>query len=70
MASTESQKKASIKYAKNNLKRIPLDVKLDEYENIKAFAESKNMSVRGLIMQAIKHEIERGQHLFFSCPCY
>lgn len=60
MASTESQKKASIKYAKNNLKRIPLDVKLEEYDNIKAFAESKNMSVRGLIMQAIKHEIERG----------
>lgn len=60
MASTESQKKASIKYAKNNLKRIPLDVKLEEYDNIKAFAESKNMSVRGLIMQAIKNEMERG----------
>ena len=60
MASTESQKKASIKYAKNNLKRIPLDVKLEEYDNIKTFADSKNMSVRGLIMQAIKHEIERG----------
>lgn len=60
MASTESQKKASIKYAKNNLKRIPLDVKLEEYDNIKAFAESKNMSVRAFILQAIKHEIERG----------
>lgn len=60
MASTESQKKASIKYAKNNLKRIPLDVKLEEYDNIKAFAENKNMSVRGFIMQAIKHEMERG----------
>lgn len=60
MASTESQKKASMKYAKNNLKRIPLDVKLEEYDNIKAFAENKNMSVRGFIMQAIKHAIERG----------
>lgn len=60
MAYNDSQKKAHLKYAKTNLKRIPLDVKLEEYDNIKAFAESKNMSVRGLIMQAIKNEMERG----------
>lgn len=29
---TESQKKASLKYAKEKLKRVPLDLKKDEYE--------------------------------------
>lgn len=60
MAYTDSQKQAHLKYAKNNLKRVPLDVKLEEYEQIKSFAESKNMSVRAFILQAIHNEMERG----------
>lgn len=59
MATTEAQKKATIKYAKNNLKRIPLDVKKDEYERIKQFADSQNLSVRAFILQAINEKILR-----------
>ena len=59
MATTEAQKKAAIKYAKNNLKRIPLDVKKDEYERIKQFADSQNLSVRAFILQAINEKILR-----------
>lgn len=59
MATTEAQKKATIKYAKNNLKRIPLDVKKDEYEHIKQFADSQNLSVRAFILQAINEKILR-----------
>lgn len=61
MASTESQKKATIKYAKEKLKRIPLDVKKEYYEEvIESEAKKRGMSVRAFILQAIQHEIERG----------
>lgn len=59
MAISESQSKASIKYAKEKLKRIPLDVKKEEYEVIKNNAESNGMSVRGFIIEAIEEKIER-----------
>lgn len=61
MASTESQKRAAIKYAKEKLKRIPLDVKKDYYEEvIEAEAKKRGISVRAFILKAIEHEIERG----------
>lgn len=59
MSTSESQTKASLKYAKENLKRIPLDVKKDEYEKYKTIAESSGMSVRGFIIEAIEEKIER-----------
>lgn len=59
MATSESQKRASIKHAKENLKRVPLDVKKEKYEEYKEFAESKGMSVRGFIIDAIEEKIER-----------
>lgn len=55
----ESRKDSIIKYAKENLKRIPLDVKKEDYERYKGFAESKGMSVRGFIVSAIEEKIER-----------
>lgn len=64
MAYTEASGKASIKYAKKNLKRIPLDVKLEQYEQIKAFAEDHDESINGLIKRllteagAIKNTME------------
>jgi hypothetical protein len=61
MAASKSQIKATIKYAKEKLKRIPLDVKKEEYERYKAFAESKGMSVRGFIISAIEEKIERDE---------
>ena len=36
MAYNESRKKASIEYAKRSLKRIPLDVQKEKYDEIKA----------------------------------
>lgn len=59
MSISESQSKATIKYAKENLKRIPLDVKKEEYEEYKTFAESKGMSVRGFIIAAMNEKMER-----------
>ena len=61
MAYDESSRKAHLKYAKENLKRIPLDVKKEYYETaIVPEAEKRGISVRAFILNAIKHEIERG----------
>lgn len=57
MTTTASQKNASIKYAKENLKRIPLDVKKEEYEQIKKAADKADKSVRAFILDAIKEKI-------------
>ena len=56
---TESQKKASLKYASEKLKRIPLDVPISKYEEIKSFAESNNESVNGFIKRAINETMQR-----------
>lgn len=54
---TESQKKASLKYAKENLKRVPLDLKKEEYERLSAAAKSADMSINGFIKAAINEKI-------------
>ena len=58
MALTEKRKESMYKYAKENLKRIPLDVQKDKYEEIKAHAEKQNESVNGFIKRAIDEAIE------------
>lgn len=40
------------------MKRIPLDVQKDKYEEIKAHAERQNESVNGFIKRAIDETIE------------
>ena len=54
MARTEAQNRATYKYAKEHLKRIPLDVQLDEYAQIKAAADLAGESVNGYIKEAIR----------------
>ena len=49
----------TIKYAKEKLKRIPLDVTKDYYDTIKSVAKSVGMSVNGFIKQAIQEKIDR-----------
>ena len=59
MTSTDAQKRASMKYAKTHLKRIPFDVKIEEYERIKAAADAAGESVRGFILKATLDRIEK-----------
>lgn len=47
------------RYAKENLKRIPLDVPKAEYETIKAHSEARGESVNGFIKRAVKETMER-----------
>ena len=50
-------------YAKEKLKRIPLDVKLDEYETIKDAAEIAGEPIITFIKNAIRKRIEQMQKL-------
>lgn len=59
MADNESKKKYDIQYAKNKLKRIPLDVQKEKYDEIKAAAVIAGESVNRYIKNAISQRMER-----------
>ena len=59
MPATDAQKKASIKYAKEKLKRIPLDVTKEKYEAIKDHSTKQGETVNGFIKRAIDETMER-----------
>ena len=59
MAANLKKQKYDIEYAKNNLKRVPLDLKIEKYNKIKAHAEKQGESVNGFIKRAIDETIER-----------
>ena len=59
MPLTEAQKQSRYNYAKKNLKRIPLDVQIEKYSEIKAAADKTGETVNGYIKKAID-ELEKG----------
>lgn len=60
MPLTEKQTQNRIKYAKENLKRVPLDLQIDDYERIKSSVERAGYkSLNGFIKQAINEKLER-----------
>lgn len=59
MANKEKKKQYDIEYAKTHLKRIPLDVKIDKYEQIKAHAAEQGESVNGYIKKSIDERMKR-----------
>ena len=59
MSETSAKRKYDIEYAKNKLKRIPLDVQKEKYEEIKAAATATGESVNGYIKKAVDQRMER-----------
>ena len=59
MALTDSQRKANDKYKKNHIKRIPLDVQLEYYEELKQFVEKQGYTMNGFIKAAIQEKKDR-----------
>lgn len=55
----EKTYQASKKYKEKNIKRIPLDVQKEKYDEIKAHAESHQETVNGFIKRAIDETMER-----------
>lgn len=59
MPSKEEKAKYDMEYAKKNLKRIPLDVQKEKYEQIKAAAGASNEKINSYIKKAIDERMER-----------
>jgi hypothetical protein len=59
MSTSASQIKATMKYAKEKLKRVPLDMKKDEYEKFRIYTESKGVSMRSFIIEAMEEKMKR-----------
>lgn len=55
----ENKRKYDIEYAKTHLKRIPLDVTLQEYETIRGAASAAGTPVNTYIKSAIREKIAR-----------
>ena len=61
MAISEAQKRATMKYMRNNYDRVELKVPKGEKGNIQAYAAARGESLNGFVNRAIKEAIERGQ---------
>ena len=59
MALTEQRKDYLYNYQKEKLKRIPLDVQKEKYEEIKAAADAEGEPVNGYIKKAIDERMQR-----------
>ena len=59
MANSEKKTQYNIEYAKKNLKRVPLDLQLDKYEQVKSHASGRGETLNGFIKRAIDETIER-----------
>ena len=63
MTLSEKRKESMLKYAKENLKRIPLDVPKKKYEEIKWHAQKRGETVNGFIKRAIDDTIVRDNEM-------
>lgn len=61
MPISEQRKEYLYGYQKSKLKRIPLDVQKEKYEEIKAAADAAGEKVNGYIKKAIDQRMEREQ---------
>lgn len=61
MPYNENKKAYNQNYAKEKLKRIPLDVQKDKYDEIKAAADKCGESVNGYIKAAIDKRLASGE---------
>lgn len=52
------QKRATEKYKKAHYKRIPLDVPVEFYEQVKDYAKKRGYSVNGLIRELLTEKMK------------
>lgn len=63
MTELTAKTKYNMEYAKSKLKRIPLDVQKEKYEEIKAAADAAGEKVNGYIKKAIDERMERESNI-------
>lgn len=59
MTYSEARNKATKKYKKAHYKRVPLELPLEYYDQIKEHAAARNESVNGFIKRAIQEQMKR-----------
>ena len=59
MATSEAQVRATLKYKAKSYKRIPLDMKIEEYEALKEYTDNIGESINGFIRRIIKENIKK-----------
>ena len=59
MATSEAQVRATMKYKAKAYKRIPLDMKIEEYEALKEYTDNTGESINGFIRRIIKENIKK-----------
>lgn len=59
MAASEAQVRATLKYKAKAYKRIPLDMKIEEYEALKEYTDNTGESINGFIRRIIKENIKK-----------
>ena len=59
MGYMENKKKYNVEYKKEKLKRIPLDLSLAKYEELKSHCCERSESVNGFIKRAIDEQMRR-----------
>lgn len=59
MAYSQAQNKASQKYRAANVKRIPLDVPIEEYNQFKQAADKRKEKINTILRQAMKDYVSR-----------
>lgn len=58
MATSKAQVDATLRYKAKAYKRIPLDMKIDEYKALKQYTDKNGETVNGFIRRIIKENIE------------
>ena len=58
LKTSEARRRANKKYSQNHYKSINYQAKISDYEQIKAFADSKNISVSKLCKLCVAYCIE------------
>ena len=59
MSTSEAQVRATLKYKAKAYKRIPLDMKIEEYEALKEYTDNTGESINGFIRRIIKENIKK-----------
>ena len=59
MAVNIKKQRYDVEYAKTHLKRVPLDLQIDRYNEIKIYAQSNGETVNGFIKRAIGEAMDR-----------
>lgn len=59
MAYSEASYKAANEYKKKNIKRVPLDMQIADYEKLKAAADACGEKVNEYIKKAIQQRMDR-----------